>query len=67
MMGRKLGIKDLSDAKVQAALDDAQAAKDIKEGITENGTLKMKAFADKFSDDEIKALVAQVRSFKAAP
>jgi len=66
MMGRKLQIRDLTDAKVQAAFTDAQATKDIKEGITENGQTKMKAFGDKFSDDEIKALVAQVRSYKPA-
>jgi mono/diheme cytochrome c family protein len=66
MIGHKLQIKDLTDPKVQDALTDADATKDIKDGITENGTTKMKAFGDKFSDDEIKALVAQVRSFKAA-
>ncbi|MGA3283366.1 MAG: cytochrome c [Verrucomicrobiota bacterium] len=66
MMGRKLDIKDLTDPKVQASFDDAQAAKTIKEGVTENGKDKMKAFGDKFSDDEIKALVTQVRSFKPA-
>lgn len=65
MMGRKLGMKDLTDAKVQAALTDDQAIKDIKEGVTENGQAKMKPFADKLSDDEVKALVAHVRSFKA--
>lgn len=63
-MGQKLDIKDLTDAKVQAGLTDDQAFKTIKEGITENGSLKMKAYADKFSDDEIKALVAYVRTFK---
>jgi len=66
MMGRKLDIKDLTDAKVQASFDDAQATKTIKEGVAENGKDKMKAFGDKFSDDEIKALVAKVRSFKPA-
>lgn len=65
MMGRKLGIKDLTDPKVQAALTDEQAVKDIKEGVTENGRTKMKAFGDKFSDDQIKDLVAHVRSFKS--
>lgn len=64
-IGRKLQIKDMSDPKVQDALTDAAATKDIKEGVTENGQTKMKAFGDKFSDDEIKALVAQIRSFKA--
>ena len=66
MMGRKLQIKDLTDAKVQASFTDAEAAKAIKEGVTDNGQIKMKAFGDKFSDDDIKALVAQVRSYKPA-
>jgi mono/diheme cytochrome c family protein len=66
MMGRKLDIKDLTDAKIQASFDDALASKMIKEGVTVNGTEKMKAFGDKLSDDDIKALVAQVRSFKPA-
>ena len=66
MMGRKLQIKDLTDSKVQASFTDAEATKAIKDGVTDNGQTKMKAFGDKFSDDEIKALVAQVRSFKPA-
>jgi mono/diheme cytochrome c family protein len=66
MMGRRLQIKDLTDAKIQAALTDAQATKDIKNGITENGTEKMKAFGSKLTDDQIKNLVARVRSFKPA-
>jgi cytochrome c553 len=66
MMGKKLQIKDLTDAKVQDALTDADATKDIKEGITDNGQPKMKAFGTKFSDDEVKDLVAHVRSFKPA-
>ena len=66
MMGRRLNIKDLTDLKVQASFDDAQATKAIKEGVTESGAIKMKAFGSKFSDDEIKALVAKARSFKSA-
>ena len=63
-MGQILGIKDLTDAKVQASFTDDQAIKDIKEGISENGKKKMKAFGDKFSDDDLKVLIAHVRSFK---
>ena len=63
-VGKKLEIKDFTDAKAQASFTDAEATKAIKEGITKDGTLKMKAFGDKLSDDEIKALVAQVRSYK---
>lgn len=64
MMGKKLGVKDYRDAKVQAEFTDAKAVEIIKEGTKENGKEKMKAFKDKLSDDDIKALVAYVRSFK---
>ena len=64
MMGHKLQIKDLTDAKVQAALTDEQATKIIKDGVTEDGRTKMKGFGDKLSDDQVKALVAQIRTFK---
>jgi cytochrome c553 len=64
MMGRKLGIKDLTDAKVQASFTDADATKAIKEGVTEGGAQKMKGFGEKLSDDDVKALVAHIRSLK---
>ena len=42
---------------------DEQATKQIKEGYKDSsGKERMKAFADKLSDDEVKALVAYVRS-----
>jgi len=63
-MGQKLGLKDLSDAKVQADLTDAAITKSIKEGVTDKeGKVVMKP-AEGLSDDDIKGLVAQVRSFK---
>jgi cytochrome c551/c552 len=63
-MGQKLGIKDLTDAKVQADLKDDQALKSIKEGIKDaEGKIKMKP-AEGLSDDEMKALVQLVRTFK---
>jgi mono/diheme cytochrome c family protein len=64
-MGEKLGVKDYTDAKVQESLKDAEMTKAIKEGVKEKDSdkTKMKAFSD-LSDDEVKALVAQVRSFK---
>jgi mono/diheme cytochrome c family protein len=64
MMGHRLQIKDLTDPKVQDALTDDQATKDIKDGIKENDRPVMKAFGEKLNDDQIKALVAEVRSFK---
>ena len=61
MMGRKLAIKDLTDPKVQSSLSDADATKTIKQG---DDSKKMKGFADKLSDDDVKALVAYIRSLK---
>jgi mono/diheme cytochrome c family protein len=63
-MGKQLGAKDLTDPKVQAAFSDAKATQSIKEGVKENGKTTMKAFAGKLTDDEIKALVAYVRTLK---
>ena len=63
-MGQKLAIKNLTDAKLQAELKDEEAFKAIKEGIKDSdGKIKMKP-AEGLSDDEIKALVAHVRSLK---
>jgi mono/diheme cytochrome c family protein len=59
-MGKKKGAKDYTDAAVQAKFSDAEATKAIKSGVPD----KMKAYGDKFSEDEIKALVAYVRAFK---
>ena len=63
-MGKTLNAKDLTDPKVQAEFSDAKAAESIKSGVKENGKTTMKAFGDKLSADEIKALVAYVRTLK---
>jgi cytochrome c553 len=63
-MGQKLGIKDMTDAKVQGEFSDDSAFKAIKEGLKDkDGKTQMKA-AEGLSDDEIKALVKHVRAFK---
>ena len=63
-MGQKLGIKDYTDAKVQAELKNDPAFKPIKEGLKDkDGKVLMKPL-EGASDDEIKALVAHMRSFK---
>jgi len=59
VMGKKSGVEDYQDAKVQAKFTDAEAIDIIK-----NGKEKMKSFKDKLTDDEIKSLVATIRSFK---
>jgi cytochrome c553 len=63
-MGKKLKLKDYTDASVQASFTDEEAVKAIKEGVKEDGKTKMKGYADSLSDEEINALVAHVRSFK---
>ena len=63
-MGKKAGVKDFTDAKVQEAKKDDQMVKSIKDGVKDGDKTLMKAYAELLSDDEIKALVAQVRSFK---
>jgi cytochrome c551/c552 len=63
-MGKKVGVKDYSDAKVQAELKDDAAAKAIKEGVKDKeGKVLMKPL-EGASDDDIKALVAFMRGFK---
>ena len=63
-MGKMLNAKDLTDPKVQAEFTDAKATQSIKEGVKQNGKTTMKAFGGKLTDDEIKALVAYVRTLK---
>ena len=63
-MGKTLQAKDLTDPKVQAEFTDAKATESIKNGVKQNGKTTMKAFGGKLSDDEIKVLVAYVRTLK---
>lgn len=63
-MGRQSGAKDYRDAKVQAEMKDDAALKAIKEGITDKGKERMKPYKDKLSEDEMKALIAHMRTFK---
>lgn len=63
-MGKMLGAKDLTSAQVQASFTDAKATTSIKDGVKDNGKTTMKAFGGKLSDDDIKALVAYVRTLK---
>ena len=63
-MGEKVGVKDYTDAKVQADLKDDAMTKAIKDGVKDGDKTKMKGFGDALSDDEIKALVKYVRDFK---
>jgi mono/diheme cytochrome c family protein len=64
VMGKKLKVKDYTDAKVQASFKDEEAIKITKEGKKEGDKNAMPGFAEKLSDQEIKDLVAYVRKFK---
>ncbi len=63
-MGAKTGVKDYTDAKVQEAMKDDVAFKSVKDGLKEKDKELMKPFAEKLTDDEIKSLIAYVRTFK---
>ena len=63
-IGKKLGAKDYTDPKIQAALTDAAAFKATKEGLKDkDGKTLMKPY-NNLSDDDIKGLVAYLRTFK---
>jgi cytochrome c553 len=63
-MGKKLKVKDYTDAKVQASMKDEEILKNIKEGKKEGDKTLMKAYAEVLSEAEIKDLVAYVRKLK---
>jgi len=62
-MGKKLGAKDYTDAKVQADIKDEDAFKSIKEGLKKDDKTLMKPI-EEATDDQIKGLIAYMRAFK---
>jgi cytochrome c6 len=62
-MGKKLEVKDFTNAKVQADMKDDAMLKAIKEGVKDGEKVRMKP-VEGLSDDEMKALVKFVRDFK---
>lgn len=63
-MGKRLGAKDYTDPKVQAEMKDDAAFKAIKEGVKDKDGKALMKPAENLSDDDIKALVAFMRTFK---
>jgi cytochrome c553 len=63
-MGKKLGAKDYTDAKVQEELKDDAALKAIKEGLKDKEGKSLMKPAESLSDGDIKDLVAHLRKFK---
>ena len=62
-MGKKLDIKDLTDAKLQASVKDEEMLKAIKEGVKDGDKIRMKA-AEGLNEEDMKALVGYVRTLK---
>ena len=63
-MGKKLGCKDYSDAKVQDALKDDAAIKAVKEGVKDKDGKEVMKATEGVSDADAKALVAYLRTLK---
>ena len=63
-MGKKLGAKDYSDPKVQAELKEDAAFKAIKDGLKDKEGKTVMKPAEGLTDDQIKALVAHMRTLK---
>lgn len=65
--GKKLKIRDYTDAAVQAELKDDAMLKAILEGVIENGKERMKGFKDELEnpEQEAKELVDFIRKLKA--
>ena len=63
-MGKKLKVKDYTDAKVQSEFTDEQIAKVTAEGSTKDGKELMKGFKDDLSPTDISALVGYIRQMK---
>ena len=63
-MGKRLKVGDYTDPAVQETFTDEEAFKVTKEGVEKNGKTVMKPYVEKLTDDEIKELVAKIRSFK---
>jgi mono/diheme cytochrome c family protein len=65
-MGKKLNMKDLTDAKIQAAATDADWEKAIVDGAKNaDGKVVMPGFKGKITPEDAKALVKICRDFKA--
>ena len=64
--GKKLKLKDYTDAKVQAEMKDDDMIKATVDGVFDKaGKERMKAYKGELSPTEIKELVGYIRKFKA--
>jgi cytochrome c553 len=61
-MGKKNGVKDYSVLATWEGVTDEKAFKAVKEGLEKDGKSLMKPFAEKLTDDDIKAVNAYMKS-----
>jgi cytochrome c6 len=63
--GRKLQVKDYTNAKVQAEMQDAEMTKATVDGVRDKaGKERMKAYKEELTPEEIKELIAHIRKMK---
>ncbi|MBI4659829.1 MAG: cytochrome c [Verrucomicrobia bacterium] len=63
-MGKKLGAKNYADPSVQQKMTDAAAIKAIKEGLKDKADKTLMKPSPDLTDDQVKALVAYMRTFQ---
>lgn len=65
-VGKKLKVRDYTDAKVQAEMKDNEMLKAIAEGVKdEKGKETMKGYKDELSAEEMAELVTFIRKLKS--
>jgi cytochrome c553 len=63
--GKMAEVKDFTDATYQDSFTDEHGIKQVKEGLKDkNGKDRMKPYAEKLKDDEIKELLVKIRGLK---
>lgn len=64
-MGRRLGVKDYRDPAVQAAMPDEEIITATTDGVIKDGKEVMPGYKEKLTEEQIVAMVAYIRAFKA--
>jgi len=64
-IGKKLKLKDYTDAAVQAAMTDEEIITVTTDGVFVDGKERMPGYKDELTAEEIKDFVAFIRAFKA--
>ena len=59
-MGKKLGIRDYTTVEIK----DATAFTAVKDGLKKEDKTLMKSFSEKLTDEEIKASLTVMKTFK---